>query len=204
MTQIKVLQNTPVSYAGELLTVTEFREKYTMYNKDNSDFFVIDALSKGEYAIWFQVIEDKFKVGDWVWSEKLNEALQIIADPGLRADRMKPNECTIGAVRDNPQIYLRLAKPLEIDDYTPRMFGDNLLVNRKKVYHFDIVWNEIIGVSYNLNKYFSLTNDLGTVSKIVINETIEWKVKPNGLKIGCTSIEHADLIKIAHLLYMKV
>jgi hypothetical protein len=211
---IKVLKDTPFDKANTILSLKEFRERYTyIFNKDNSDQFVIDYLNIKNKSIpdliylreFFELktkdIND-FKVGDWVWNEKMEEACTVVISGNINKE-WRPNYATIDAVNRYTNAYKRLATPEEIQKYDLHSFCDGeVLIGQHKCYYFNTVWKELIGVKENILHYvdsFKISTDW---IKVMYNNSEEskWLCTLNGLKVGCKEISHQEIIQISNIL----
>jgi hypothetical protein len=212
---IKVLKDTPFDKANTILSLKEFRERYTyIFNKDNSDQFVINYLTEGyisdyndrPFRSFFEVIAkdiNDFKVGDWVWHQKLQEACNVVISGSLLSKESRPNYATIDAVNGHPDIYKRLATPEEIQKYKLHSFCDGeVLIGQHKCYYFNTVWKELIGVKENILHYINYFKISTGWIKVMYNNSEEskWLCTLNGLKVGCKEISHQEIMHISNIL----
>lgn len=203
--KIKVLKDTPFDKKDTLLSLDEWRERYSyIVHKQNSDEFLINYLQKGYkndffsslIEGYFEVIENQFKVGDWVYNELMKQALYVV-EGNKYGKEWYPCMCTIHAVNENPETYKRLATQEEIDYYTLESFCNRtVLIGKYRCYYFDNVWKPLQGVRYNIEKYLKTYKEFGEV----YTSDSTWKCNLNGLKVGCTEISHEDILKIAKIL----
>lgn len=201
--KIKVLKDTPFDKKDTLLTLEEWRERYSyIVHKQNSDEFLINYLQRGYkndffsslIEGYFEVIENEFKVGDWVWNEKFKIAYFVVKNS---YKGWFPNECTLAAVNENPNIYKRKATEKEIEYYHLESFcNKKVLVGQSGCYYLAAFWKELKGVKYNIEKYLQISKELGEIC----TDELSWKCNINGLKVGCIEISHADVLKIAKIL----
>jgi hypothetical protein len=211
---IKVLKDTPFDKANTILSLKEFRERYTyIFNKDNSDQFIFHYLTEGyknDYHdipldSFFEVIAkdiNDFKVGDWIWHEKLQEACNVV-EHNTYYNKWKPNYATIDAVNGRPDIYKRLATPEEIQKYDLHSFCDGeVLIGQHKCYYFNTVWKELIGVKENILHYINYFKISTDKIKVIYDneESSKWLCTLNGLKVGCKEISHQEIIQISNIL----
>jgi hypothetical protein len=213
---IKILKDTPFDKKYTVLSLEAFRLKYNyLINTHNSDIFLINYL-KYEYlkdnldinlADWFEVIEiqNKFKIGDWVWNETIKQALLVVRDN--KSIELKPNYCTLDAVNNNPKIYKRLATNEESEYYDLISFcNGDVLISPYKCYYFHIIWRDLIGVEKNITKYLQIQkefNDISTFRQYSSDIDQTWSCIPNGLKIGCKEIKHSEIMQIAKILKLN-
>jgi len=210
---IKILQDTPFDKAGVILSLNDFRDRYPYYiNKDNSDEFLINYLTKGykndhhniDLSQWFMIIEKKlnnFRVGDWVWHETEQKAFCVITGGYTMQKEWKLNYCSFEAANTYVETYKRKATQKEIDYYDLVSFCDGrILVGGYKCYYHNNVWKDLIGIHKNITAYIQATKKFSEVSTLKQHSSdIEttWECKPNGLKVGCFEVKHDEVINIA-------
>ncbi len=213
---IKILVDTPFDRKYSILSIEEFRKKYEyLINKDNSDEFVINYLTKGykndyhdiDLSQFFEVVEkpiNNFKVGDWVWHEGEKKAYTTVVYKNDYQKEWRPNYASIEAVNNNPNTWKRLATKDEITYYDLHSFCDGqILIGQYKCYYFVNVWKDLICIHKNITKYLEYQKKFHGVSVLKqFSSDIEstWDCKPNGLKVGCKEIKHDDIIQIAKIL----
>lgn len=94
-TIIKILKDTPFDVAGTELSIVNFRAKYgwictstttneelIKYLKEEWKLQQVQPYQK-QIGDWFQVLENNFKVGDWVWHESLKRAFTVVVESTL-------------------------------------------------------------------------------------------------------------------------
>lgn len=218
MIKIQILKDTPFDVKGTELSLSDFRLKYGyICSRYISDIDLVRYIEEWEshpvlsqtcdYCIsdWFKVIRTRepFVIGDWVWHEKLQKAFYVVnhCDGKL----FWPNFVTVEAANEFVDIYKRLAKQSEIDDYKLIPYcGGTILIGRLYFYYFDNVWKHISGVTFNINKYLRAFKEyensfvrIGVIKGESLNTEIEYPVRFGGLQIGCKNIPHPEIIEIA-------
>lgn len=214
--KVKILKDTPFDEEGSCIDLKEFRNKYSyLFINDTSDSELIQYLKderklqieahfRNQIGDWFEPIEidvNDFKIGDWIWHEKLNVAFCVnhynAADPSWR-----PNYCSLEAANSYTNIYKRKATKEEIEKADLKSFiNGKVLIGRTVSYYHHNVWKELKNVEKVVKSYIHKTNFEGKFNDINVTYDgrgeFEWGVKFNGLKVGCREISHEDVIAIA-------
>lgn len=217
--KIKILQDTPTDNAYTILSLSEFRNRYCyLINKDNSDEFIINYLTKGylsdhhdiDLSKWFEIIEvnyNNFKVGDWVWHEGEQKAFTVVTHFSTLEKEWKPNYCSVEAANNYVDTYKRKATQEEIAYYDLHSFCDGkILIGNYKCYYHNNTWKDLIGIHKNITAYLGITKTFSEVSTLKqYSSDIEatWQCKPNGLKVGCFEVKHDEVINIAKRLNLS-
>lgn len=213
--KIRILKDTPFDLANTEMLVNEFRMKYGYICSDDvSDDDLIDyletyksypALSQTtKYIVsdWFSVVEmleNNFRVGDWVFHETLQRAFLIMIH--CTGKEWKPNYVSFEAANNFVETYKRKATQKEIDYADLVYYADEkVLIGQYKSYHYDNVWKELIGISLLVLSYIKTNRELSQVSSLVNNTSkIEHTYDTSlfGVKVGCTHVSHKEMILIA-------
>lgn len=212
--KIKILNDSPFDFAGDELTISDFRLKYGyICSNDVTDEELIQYLREYQnnpvtrtrqqsVAGWFEVIEvptNNFRVGDWVWHEGLKKAFCVTVYPS-EGEYWKPNYVSFEAANKFVDIYKRKATQEEIDLYVLSLFCDGrVLIGRTTCYYFNNTWKPLSGVVANVTQYLKSSAEYRNINVLSPEHEIQnfWTCKPNGLKIGCVSVSHDEIIKIA-------
>lgn len=218
--KIKILKDTPWDVAGTELTISDFRLKYGYictrdipdseligYIKQWNSHPILSQTSKYCISDWFKVVEyAKFKVGDWVWHEKLARAF-VIMPHTTDSKKFWPNYCTLEAVKENPDIYKRTATKEQRDYYSLYSFGD-ILIGRSECYYYNNIWKPLTNVSNTIATYISKNTNMKARKIGVVKNTgslnleHEYDISLNGIKVGCKIITHGEVIEMAK--YLKL
>lgn len=210
---IKILKDTPFDKAYTVLSLEEFRNRYSyLINTHSSDEFLVEYI-KGRYkrdhldiklSDWFEVAElrDTFKLGDWAWHEDLKRAFQVT--PHSTTKYFFPNHCSFEAVNLYTKTYIRKASPSEIvyDSLTEFCHG-KVLIGQYKCYYFNDVWRELIGIHKHITKYAQSIKEYTEISALIqgcSDIDASWSCNPNGLKVGCMEISHEDVLRMGRIL----
>jgi hypothetical protein len=204
--KIKVLKDTPFDNAGTILGIDQFRFRYNyIHAKSVDDDEIIEYLKKDKsFEKWFEVIEiptNNFRVGDWVWHEGKKKAFCVVtgnhdSDPKW----WKPNYVSFAAANQFTETYKRKATQNEINYYDLVSFCDKrVLIGQSECYYFSNVWKPLIGVYKAIANYITASKNYFEISTLKDSTEIEasWECTLNGLKIGCTKVEHKEVIEIA-------
>ena len=206
--KIKVLKDTPFHKKGIELSVTDFRQVYSYicsssvsnehlicYLKDyksHPQFLTPQGVCVSEWFEVVQVYEYIYRVGDWVWHKERKKAFCVMTH--LAGKDWKPNYVSFEAANQYQSIYTRKATQEEIDDNDLVLFCDKqVLIGRKQSYYYNNTWKELSMVTTTIKKYIS---SIKSYTDIGCQET-SWECKPNGLKVGCTTISHEEILQIA-------
>lgn len=205
MKEVKILRDTPMHNADSVISINEFLVIYGSLFDSVTDEAINNYATGPSYKLlWFKVIEEpRFKVGDWIWHEKLRKAFNVI-DWNIDTI-MKPNECTISAANTYPDVYKRHANSDEIKYYTLHLFcDDTVLIGQSECYYFNHIWKPIINVYWIVNSYIQALKTLRNIEVLDSKNEIEngygFQTKLHGLKVGCQVIYHDDVMKIAKIL----
>lgn len=211
MKKIKVLKETPFNKQGAIISIKEFKDKYNyVFSSEENDILddeIITYLNKERECVlkspettasypligtFFEVIdvEEPFKVGEWVWHEKLKEAFQIIKYEG---QCLWPNHATLGAVTQYTDTWKRRATEQEyINSVLHYFYIDShpVLVGKNKVYVKVNTWKEVIHAKQIIFNYVNKEHKLGLVR---IGDRV-FEAYDSGITIGCVTIP-SDVIK---------
>lgn len=217
--KVKILNDTPFDFAGDELTISDFRLKYGyICSNDVTDEELIQYLREYQnnpvtrtcqqsVAGWFEVIEiptNNLRVGDWVWHEGLKKAFCVTVYSS-ESKYWRPNYVSFEAANKFVDTYKRKATQKEIDLFNLSLFcDDRVLIGRAACYYYDGAWKQLTGVKDNVLNYINSINGYRDMSTLNSDNEIQnfWTCTPNGLKIGCMSISHDEVIKIAK--YLKL
>lgn len=211
-TKIRILKDTPFDVAGTEITLEQFKGRYrwvftsSITNEEMIQYLIEEYNCYLKYPIpnsvgsWFKVIDEpKFKIDDWVWHEKMQQAFYVIDNASGK--HFWPNMATIGAVNENSDVYKRKATDLEIKYAILKPFCDSkLLVGPRACYYFDNVWKKLTGVEQNVKMYIDSINKF---NHVVIESGTSYGCRFDGLRVGCTSVSHDDVLAIAEILNIK-
>jgi len=199
--KIKILQETPFDKGGVELSIDEFYEKYSYLTKYYSYTDVIEKLKHDDsFFEWFELVEQRqrFKIGDWIWDEELKRALFVTK---YRDDKsFWPNYISFEAVNDSS--CKRLATNKEIKYHELQGFADGrLLIGHYKCYYFYDVWKEISNFIYNVGVYSNCSQKFADIAS---PDKSHWRCIPNGMRFGCITLSHNEIMEIAQYLNIKV
>ena len=215
--RIKILKDTPFHKKDTKLTIEDFRAVYNWicvnsvsdedlvkYIKDYTSHPQL-KVAEGNISDWFGVIEEYdyvYRVGDWVWHEQLKRAFCVVIHnaENLYGKDFKPNYVTFEAANQNAgTTYKRKATQEEIDMFDLRFFCDKrILVGQTKCYYYSNTWKELKGVRANVEIYMAaLKSIMSPIYVSKITPPITYDCKLNGIKVGCLSISHEEILEIA-------
>lgn len=216
MSKIKILKDTPFDKKGTLLSIADFRLKYSyVCTKSTSDDDLVTYLRKERelYQLkgglevigqWFSVEKETFKVGDWVWHEQNEQAYEIVEEPYSNPFSWHPHSCTINAVEDYPGIYQRLATAEEIDRFKFLMFKERkFIVSKACCYHFNYIWNTVLTEDVIVNLKNVLSSFVNKVTHID-GTNYHHTVAVNSIRIGCKVFTRDEILSIANYLNVKL
>lgn len=218
--KIKMLRDTPFDNANAVISISEFRDRYSRFvHKDNSDEFIINYVREGyksdrhdiDFGKWFEVVEvpvNNFRAGDWVWHEGLQKAFYAVTASQVNSmtKEWQPNHVSFAAANKYVEIYKRKATDAEIEQFDLVKFGySDILIGQYKCYYYKNVWKEFIGVHKSVSGYIvkSKEQKLNEVSILKQGTSYiedSWECNLNGLKVGCMAIPHDEVIGIARIL----
>lgn len=213
---IKVLKDTPFDKRHTILSIEDFRKKYTyLINAHNTDSFLISYLQVGrkndsldvDLTEWFEVIEltNTFEIGDWVWHEDLKKAFKAV--DVLESKAFQPDFASIDAINSYTNVWKRLAKEEEITYWKLHPFCDGtILVGLSDCYFYKNTWRKLLNVPYNIQKYIAhqkLNKEVFVMQSASSEIEVNYPCTPNGLKVGCVEVSHSDIIKMAGILNLK-
>lgn len=212
--KIKVLKDTPFDKAGTELSISDFRIKYNYICTNDVSNSKLIAYLKNEWELqnsyysdstianWFEVIEVptyNFGMGSWVWHEELKQAFCVM--PFSNDRKWRPNYVSFEAANSYTGTYKRKATQEEIDYYDLVSYCDgDVLIGRYKCYYHINTWKELVGVQRNVATYIIAIKNLSNINYLVQDSSEisnEFKCTFNGLKVGCKTVSHDDVIKIA-------
>ena len=207
--KVKILKETPFDKVGMILTIKELRLKYAyLFHKSSTDDMIVtylkverqsylEDLSDGNHiGKFFSLIEDTYKVGDWVWHSELYKALLVVEHTGDKS--FYPMHVTLN---DSNQFscYTRLATDEEILFFSYFTVGthDDVLFSKAGSYYYDHIWKPLQGVSYLIKSYMSLFQLFLTNTDSIKCNEVKYQHGLNGFKIGCKTFSHGEVAIIA-------
>ena len=207
--RIKILRDTPFHIANTVISISDYRKQYPLIvNEFNSDTYLLNnlILHNPKLKDWFEVVEipvNNFRVGDWVWHEKLKRAFCVVVH-NINAEQMKPDYVTYEAANSFTEIYKRKATQEEINYDELLWFCDKkVLIGIRESYYYHNVWKKLFGITQAVTGYLEALKcieqrmSVGYLIGDTINIEKEYALTLPGLKVGCMLIEHNEVIKIA-------